>query len=135
MKTTLRYSLGLITIIIFQKIVLGQSNLQEKKMITGKWKLEIVRDSVGNPFDISMGEGIPEYFAYLNIQTKKALLIAGNTEYKSIWRLSNDSIIFKLKDRVIRSYKLITIEQNKLVLEYSIELEHGYIKAFIHYKR
>jgi hypothetical protein len=138
MKVTLKYSILILTFFAIGYIALGQNKAIQNNNIIGKWKLNIMRDTAGYAFDIiNSGEGMPDIFPFFKIKKNgKVILSHGKTKYKAKWNLLYDSISFRLKNNQVLSYKIHSLKENELVIEYVEVLgKNRELLGYVYYKR
>jgi len=130
-----------ILFLFFFQTLWGQKNNDINKQLLGTWEFDISKDTIatatnysGTDFPLSSH---PIIFYKATIKTDKASVSFDNKMHKGTWLVKEDKyLVISLKNNQVTSYKIISITDHELVLEYTETLKSGQeFSAVFYYKK
>lgn len=139
MKTTL-FFIMVIGMFITCSVSTFAQNAETLEMLEGKWKLEVMRDSLGNAIDLPQAgnpESEPEVYSTIEIKgRKKAILSAWNTTYNTSWEINGKLLSFYLKKKdMYVTFPVRSLNSNMMVLIFTVAGEDRPMKIEVYYKK
>lgn len=139
MKTYLPFKL-VIALLITYAIPTHAQDKETINIMEGKWKLEMIRDTLGDAMDIAhTGDPEAEPDIYTNIDVrnkKKAILGAGKTTFNTSWEINGKLLSFYLKKKDLWvTYPIRSLNSDMIVIVYTIGSENGPMKIEAYYKK
>jgi hypothetical protein len=139
MKTSLPFML-VIGLLVTCLIPTHAQDKETINIMEGKWKLEMMRDTLGDAMDIAHTkdpESEPDIYTNIDVRNKKkAILAAGKTTFNTSWEISGKLLSFYLrkKDKWV-TYPIRSLNSDMIVIVYTILTDDGPMKIEAYYRK
>jgi hypothetical protein len=133
------------TILSFLSIILlcsthlqAQTEDEQYELLKGNWKISYATDGDGGLIEIAQpADEVPSAFSEIKFTGKdKAILISATWSVKVKWHTHLKKIYFESKKPdVYRSYKLLSVSEEALQLQYPVKNGDDVVDFTVYYKK